>query len=891
MITEAILKKCEQGDVQAMLEVANAHYNGEDGNVDYNKAFSLYAQILSIDPNHAAANNNLGDCYSYGYGVAEDKSKAFEYYKNAALLGMIDGQYNLAYCYKTGEGTIQDYSKAKEWFQKAALSGDSRSMVELGNLFEKGLGVEKNFSIAFSCYKQAADRNDQLGLSCLAYCYKYGVGVEVDNQKAFELWLSSAKQGNVTSQFNVGKSYRNGDGVTQDLVEAKKWLKLAADQGDGEAENDYAELLLNNTHKTSDDIKDGISYLIRSTEAGYLLAYFNLGLIYYNGEIVPKDLSKALAYWTKGGNAGMGACSRNAASMYRDGEGVPKNLDLSLRWYKQAIHQEDSVAAVTVGLAYFLGEDFGEQNYAKAKAYFEKGAEFGNSDALYYLGRIYADGLGVEQDDKKALEFFKNGVDADNASCKVEYAIFLAESLGGLSQDLNLSITLLEQAWDQGNNSAPDVLNQVLSRFDYELFEPNHYYELSLRLAELGYAEAQFNMSIIYNKNENFPIDREKAREWEKKSADNGYPPAQAAVGFEYMIEEDGDNCIKYWEMASQNGMVKVMSDLAHIYLFGEIGIPVNIPRAIALYTKSAEAGYSFSQYVLGTLYRQGEYVDRDWDKAIYWLSLAAENNEPEALKGLAVTYYKKGDVNNATSCYTKLSDSGDMEAKYLLGLIYLEDRVKNVELAKTLFRQVVADRNNEYYYQALEELGTMAYARQDYSTAFHIFSECAEHGEPRAQCKLGVMYITGNGVAADLTTAEYWVELADKAGYPEAKEILEDISNRRRNNLSQQYRTIQNSSAYSQQKSGGCYIATAIYGSYDCPEVWTLRRYRDFSLARTWYGRSFIHLYYAISPTLVKLFGKTAWFRRFWKARLDKMVLELQKIGYESTKYNDILW
>ena len=33
---------------------------------------------------------------------------------------------------------------------------------------------------------------------------------------------------------------------------------------------------------------------------------------------------------------------------------------------------------------------------------------------------------------------------------------------------------------------------------------------------------------------------------------------------------------------------------------------------------------------------------------------------------------------------------------------------------------------------------------------------------------------------------------------------------------------------------SGGCYVATAVYGSYDCPEVWTLRRYRDLYLAKS---------------------------------------------------------
>ena len=30
-----------------------------------------------------------------------------------------------------------------------------------------------------------------------------------------------------------------------------------------------------------------------------------------------------------------------------------------------------------------------------------------------------------------------------------------------------------------------------------------------------------------------------------------------------------------------------------------------------------------------------------------------------------------------------------------------------------------------------------------------------------------------------------------------------------------------------------GCYIATSIYGSYDCLEVWTLRRYRDYKLSK----------------------------------------------------------
>lgn len=49
--------------------------------------------------------------------------------------------------------------------------------------------------------------------------------------------------------------------------------------------------------------------------------------------------------------------------------------------------------------------------------------------------------------------------------------------------------------------------------------------------------------------------------------------------------------------------------------------------------------------------------------------------------------------------------------------------------------------------------------------------------------------------------------------------------------------------------KGGGCYIATAVYGSYDAPEVLVLRRFRDESLAQSPLGRIFIKVYYRFSP------------------------------------------
>lgn len=98
------------------------------------------------------------------------------------------------------------------------------------------------------------------------------------------------------------------------------------------------------------------------------------------------------------------------------------------------------------------------------------------------------------------------------------------------------------------------------------------------------------------------------------------------------------------------------------------------------------------------------------------------------------------------------------------------------------------------------------------------------------------------------------------------------------------------NTSASSTGKSssGGCYIATAVYGSYDCPEVWVLRRYRDYSLKNSVVGRLFIRIYYAVSPTLVKWFGRQAWFKLPWRKYLDKKVAVLKEAGYSDDKYED---
>jgi len=102
------------------------------------------------------------------------------------------------------------------------------------------------------------------------------------------------------------------------------------------------------------------------------------------------------------------------------------------------------------------------------------------------------------------------------------------------------------------------------------------------------------------------------------------------------------------------------------------------------------------------------------------------------------------------------------------------------------------------------------------------------------------------------------------------------------------QYNASYEAPAIDTSDTSACYVATAVYGSYDCPEVWTLRRFRDYTLDESWYGRAFIKTYYATSPTLVKWFGKTNWFQHLWRSVLDKFVASLKSKGYKDTPYED---
>lgn len=90
------------------------------------------------------------------------------------------------------------------------------------------------------------------------------------------------------------------------------------------------------------------------------------------------------------------------------------------------------------------------------------------------------------------------------------------------------------------------------------------------------------------------------------------------------------------------------------------------------------------------------------------------------------------------------------------------------------------------------------------------------------------------------------------------------------------------NNKSSGQAKNGedACYIATYIYGSYDCPNVWTLRHFRDNTLRKKYFGRLFIRSYYFISPKIILIFGKSKLFHWISRLLIEKLVGYLQMQG-----------
>lgn len=102
---------------------------------------------------------------------------------------------------------------------------------------------------------------------------------------------------------------------------------------------------------------------------------------------------------------------------------------------------------------------------------------------------------------------------------------------------------------------------------------------------------------------------------------------------------------------------------------------------AFTLFLKAAENGDINAMERLALMYDDGEGVESDIDKSIYWDSCAIANGSITALSNLAITYKQLGDFKKAEEYFKKAIKAGDYDAALELAKLYILDSEKLARL------------------------------------------------------------------------------------------------------------------------------------------------------------------------------------------------------------------
>ena len=159
--------------------------------------------------------------------------------------------------------------------------------------------------------------------------------------------------------------------------------------------------------------------------------------------------------------------------------------------------------------------------------------------------------------------------------------------------------------------------------------------ELKL-LANQGDIDAQNKLGAAYFNGKGIEKNAAEALRWFRQSAEKGYAKAQYNLGVMYYVgqgvPQNHAEALNWFSKAARQGLADAQYNLGVMYYQGA-GIPQNYQEAFKLYSQAAQKGHALAQYNLGLMYLAGNSVPKDSVKAYMWLSLAAGQKVPEAVK------------------------------------------------------------------------------------------------------------------------------------------------------------------------------------------------------------------------------------------------------------------
>ncbi|MEM7174329.1 MAG: hypothetical protein AAF443_00160 [Chlamydiota bacterium] len=218
----------------------------------------------------------------------------------------------------------------------------------------------------------------------------------------------------------------------------------------------------------------------------------------------------------------------------------------------------DPAAQVSVGYAYSKGLGVG-QNKKEAVKYYRLAAKQKYAPAQYKLGFMYGNGTGVVQNKKKAVKYYR--LAAEQHDVKAQYNLGCMYDNGtGVPQDHKKAIEYYTLAAEQGDASAQ--FNLALAYERGEGCEPNRekaieYFTLA---AEQEDVKAQCILMLIFGgfRTEgickNRPIDNEAFLYWAAKATDNGETYPAYLLGDFFSFHGNKEKAIPFLQFAALKG-------------------------------------------------------------------------------------------------------------------------------------------------------------------------------------------------------------------------------------------------------------------------------------------------------------------------------------------------
>ena len=340
-------------------------------------------------------------------------------------------------------------------------------------------------------------------------------------------------------------------------------------------------------------------------------------------------------------------------------------------------------------------------------------AEKGNHIAQNYLGICYAEGIGVEKDEKIAVEWFRKAAvqgfarAQDNLGYCYQYGL-------GVDKDEKKAVELYRKAAVQGNAEAQDSLGFCYDAGIGVAKDEKKAVFWYQKAAEQGNAEAQKSLGICYFSGTGVAKDEKKAVFWYQKAAEQGNAEAQNSLGNCYFsgtgVAKDEKKAIFWLQKAVEQGYAEAQVNLGYRYQKG-IGVAKDEKKAVFWYQKAAEQGLALAQIILGDCYDEGIGVNKDEKKAFFWFQKAADQENVLAQYMLG-GYYFRGigvakDEKKAVFWLQKAAEQGYADAQNNLGYCYFSGTgVEKDEKKAVEWYRKAALQNHTSAKQALRELG-----------------------------------------------------------------------------------------------------------------------------------------------------------------------------------------